>query len=86
MLKYSEESLQIQQEVKDRVENDSGEKKRKERKSESSKKRLKDSPFIETETPKSAEIKLAIPEVLKLKLVDEWENVTKNGKVIASFI
>jgi len=35
----------------------------------------------EDEMSKKLEMKLAIPEVLKAKLVDDWEAVTKNNQV-----
>jgi hypothetical protein len=30
---------------------------------------------------KRPEVKIVIPDVLKLQLVDDWENVTKNNQV-----
>ena len=30
---------------------------------------------------KRAEVKIVIPDTLKLQLVDDWENVTKNNQV-----
>jgi len=35
----------------------------------------------ETEYLKRPEVKIVIPDVLKLQLVDDWENVTKNNQV-----
>jgi mortality factor 4-like protein 1 len=33
---------------------------------------------------KRPEVKIVIPDVLKLQLVDDWENVTKNNQVSQS--
>lgn len=30
---------------------------------------------------KRPEVKIVIPDILKLQLVDDWENVTKNNQV-----
>lgn len=39
----------------------------------------------EDDSSKKPEMKLTIPEVLKAKLVDDWEAVTKNNQVFVSF-
>lgn len=31
---------------------------------------------------KRPEVKIVIPQVLKLQLVDDWENVTKNNQLV----
>lgn len=36
----------------------------------------------ETEFLKRPEVKIVIPDVLKLQLVDDWENVTKNNQLV----
>lgn len=40
----------------------------------------------EDESSKKPEMKLTIPEILKAKLVDDWEAVTKNNQVLCSFL
>lgn len=35
---------------------------------------------------KRPEVKIVIPDILKLQLVDDWENVTKNNQVGSSFV
>ena len=35
----------------------------------------------ESDYVKKPEVKIVIPDVLKLQLVDDWENVTKNNQV-----
>jgi mortality factor 4-like protein 1 len=35
----------------------------------------------ESDYMKKPEVKIVIPDVLKLQLVDDWENVTKNNQV-----
>lgn len=60
----------------------SGKGKEKGKKGESSRKRARDS-GVDTELDylKRPEVKIVIPDVLKLQLVDDWENVTKNNQV-----
>lgn len=36
----------------------------------------------EAEFLKRPEVKIVIPDVLKLQLVDDWENVTKNNQLV----
>lgn len=36
----------------------------------------------EAEFLKRPEVKIIIPDVLKLQLVDDWENVTKNNQLV----
>lgn len=36
----------------------------------------------EAEFLKRPEVKVVIPDVLKLQLVDDWENVTKNNQLV----
>lgn len=39
-------------------------------------------PLQEAEYLKRPEVKIVIPDVLKLQLVDDWENVTKNNQLV----
>ncbi|KAJ3077949.1 Esa1p-associated factor, partial [Rhizoclosmatium hyalinum] len=50
-------------------------------KKEESKKRQREAGEKEEEYLKRPEVKIPIPESLKIQLVDDWENVTKNQKV-----
>ncbi|GHJ88258.1 hypothetical protein NliqN6_4660 [Naganishia liquefaciens] len=49
-----------------------------------SKKRTRDAAFFDTEEAylKRPEIKIPIPDVLKVKLVDDWEYITKNHQLV----
>ncbi|WWC91000.1 uncharacterized protein L201_005939 [Kwoniella dendrophila CBS 6074] len=49
-----------------------------------SKKRSRESVAQDTEAAymHRAEVKIVIPEILKLQLVDDWENVTKNNQLV----
>lgn len=53
------------------------------KKGEGSRKRGRDTGLeTETEFLKRPEVKIVIPDVLKLQLVDDWENVTKNNQLV----
>ncbi|ODN97265.1 mortality factor 4-like protein 1 [Cryptococcus wingfieldii CBS 7118] len=47
------------------------------------KKRGRDALDSETDFMKRPEVKIVIPDILKLVLVDDWENVTKNNQLVA---
>jgi len=53
------------------------------KKGEASRKRGRDSGVdSEVEYLKRPEVKIVIPDILKLQLVDDWENVTKNNQLV----
>ncbi|ORY53118.1 MRG-domain-containing protein, partial [Rhizoclosmatium globosum] len=52
-------------------------------KKEESKKRQREAGEKEEEYLKRPEVKIPIPESLKIQLVDDWENVTKNQKLVS---
>ncbi|KAI9332494.1 MRG-domain-containing protein [Obelidium mucronatum] len=52
-------------------------------KKDESKKRARDATEKEEEYLKRPEVKIPIPESLKIQLVDDWENVTKNQKLVS---
>lgn len=58
--------------------------KEKAKKAESGKKRTREVSTIENESDylKRPEVKIVIPDLLKLQLVDDWENVTKNNQLV----
>ena len=43
-------------------------------------------PRFQDDSEKKAEMKLSVPDILKVQLVDDWEAVTKNNQVCAAFI
>jgi mortality factor 4-like protein 1 len=84
ILRYNQESLKYQQEVKQQIEGGELERKRKERKTElllKKKSKEKNAEHSEGIYSREFEVVLDLPDSMKLMLVDEWENVTKNGKV-----
>ncbi|KAJ3414573.1 Esa1p-associated factor [Chytridiales sp. JEL 0842] len=88
-LKYTEENLKMQADLNESLsakKNKSHEKKAAAETSSdksSSKKRPRDSGEKEDEYLKRPEIKIALPESLKIQLVDDWEDVTKNQKLVS---
>ncbi|XAO25062.1 hypothetical protein I312_103871 [Cryptococcus bacillisporus CA1280] len=52
-------------------------------KKKDTKKRGRDAMESESDFMKRPEVKIVIPDVLKLVLVDDWENVTKNNQLVA---
>ncbi|KAI8809579.1 MRG-domain-containing protein [Cladochytrium replicatum] len=85
VLKFSDENLKRQSELKDsmstkkqrtkeKVAHDSG--------TDRGRKRQREMAEKEEEFLKRPEIKLSLPEGLKILLVDDWENVTKNQKLV----
>lgn len=58
--------------------------KEKGKKAEGSKKRGREYSTIDNESDylKRPEVKIVIPDILKLQLVDDWENVTKNSQLV----
>ncbi|TPX30839.1 hypothetical protein SmJEL517_g05687 [Synchytrium microbalum] len=53
-----------------------------EKKVAAQKRKLEEMAAKEEEFVKRPEIKIPIPDALKVQLVDDWENVTKNGKLV----
>ncbi|TPX44509.1 hypothetical protein SeLEV6574_g04461 [Synchytrium endobioticum] len=91
VLKINEENLKRQADLKSNVEGKKGGPKvgpgagvtpRSVEERAASKRKKEDQAAKEEEFIKRPEIKIPIPDALKVQLVDDWENITKNGKLV----
>lgn len=88
MMKLTEENLKRREELvsihlKPKPAKSASSREEKKGAADRGKKRQRDSRTVDTveDFAKRPEVRIAIPEELKARLVDDWENVTKNQKV-----